>query len=140
MNNQIVDLILPDTFDKEKAKKDLDLKYAEIYHNSRFSIGDGWLGNNAREYISELEVIETSQPKYDRTFWEQVIELNKDNFSKIAINLKFDVYGDDFVYFQDSWVYSNWKCSPYINISELDLINKQYRLLQEIYYSRLEKK
>ena len=140
MNNQIVDLILPESIDKEKAKQKLNDVYASKFYYSHLNIENGWLENIVRDYVKELDAIENSQPKYDREFWEKVIELNKENFNKIAIKLKFDVDGDDFVYFHDSWVCSNWKCSPYINISEIDLINKQYRLLQEIYYSRLEEK
>jgi hypothetical protein len=139
MSYEIVDLILPGSIDKEKAKKELNKKYTALFmKDEEFIFLGDWLENNAREYISELEVIENSKPKYDREFWAKVIELNKENFNKIAIKLKFNIDGDDFVYFRDSWVCSSWKCSPCINFSEIDLINKQYKLLQEIYYSRLE--
>jgi len=96
MNNQIVDLIFPDTFDKE------------------------------------LYEIENTQPKYDRVFWEEVIELNNNTLNIIGwqfcINDKYVSFGAINVI----------DCTPYFNFNEIDLINKQYRLLQEIYYSRLE--
>jgi len=133
-NYEIVDLILPDTFDKEEAKQDLDIKYAEIYHNSRFSIADGWLENNASEYIKELDAIENSQPKYDKEFWEKLKELNDKTLNIIGWRLNTN---DEYVGFE---CMGEIDYSPNFNFNEIDLINKQYRLLQEIYYSRLEEK
>jgi hypothetical protein len=132
MNNyEIVDLIFPDTFDKAKAKVELNKKYAYKYLHS-LDIQDGFLEIYAREYIKELEQIENTQPKYDREFWEKVIELNKETLNIIKwhfyINYKYVSFG--FIDKIDS--------TPYFNFNEIELINKQYRLLQEIYYSRLE--
>jgi hypothetical protein len=87
-NNQIVDLILPEKYNKEKAK-------------------------------------------YDREFWEKVSELNKENFRKMQTSL---IVYNKFIFFED---YTVGRESLNFEIHELDLINKQYRLLQEIYYSRL---
>ena len=143
-NYEIVDLILPETFDKEKAKKELNEKYENRYSGSELFIRDGWLENNASEYLKELEEILNSQPKYDREFWEKVIELNKENFNKIYIRLEFSVIVLNSLLFADKMAENNSmlveKCSMQIPFNELDLINKQYRLLQEIYYSRLEGK
>jgi len=139
MNNQIVDLILPDTFHKAKAKQELNEKYENRYSDSDLFIRDGWLENNAREYIKELGAIENSQPKYDTTFWEQVIELNKDNFKNVSIEMLFSKLISNSLFFLDKTAVIE-KCSMQIPFCELDLINKQYRLLQEIYYSRLEEK
>jgi len=142
-NYEIVDLILPESIDKEKAKQKLNDEYASKFYDSHLNIENGWLENTAREYIRELEEIENSQPKYDRTVWEQVIELNKDNFEKISIQMLFSDLISNSLLFADKTNEGTLiiikKCSMQIPLRELDLINKQYRLLQEIYYSRLER-
>jgi hypothetical protein len=133
-NYEIVDLILPESIDKEKAKQKLNDEYASKFYYSHLNIENGWLENTAREYIRELEEIENSHPKYDRTVWEQVIELNKDNFRKMQTSL---IVYNKFIYFED---YTVGRESLNFEMHELDLINKQYRLMQEIAYSRLEGK
>jgi hypothetical protein len=135
MNYEIVDLILPEGYDKEKAKKELNKKYTKLFMDDEVLIllGD-WLENNASKYLKELKEIENSQPKYDREFWEQLKELNKDNFRKMQTSL---IVYNKFLYFED---YTVGRESLNFEMHELDLINKQYRLMQEIAYSRLEEK
>jgi hypothetical protein len=142
MDNQIVDLILPNVLtQKQLENKIYDAVEIYLLENNREWSETAIIDNiDAIKKIKDKIIDENSQPKYDREFWEKVIELNKDNFEKIAIKLYFDFDEYYTVYLYDSWVSISWKCSPYINFNEIDLINKQYRLLQEIYYSRLEEK
>ena len=138
MNNQIVDLILPQSFNKEKAKDDLEQKWWEAYLFSTETTRAIYFWNNVRQIVKELDGIENSQPKYDREFWEKVAELNNKNFEKISIRLEVSAYYDfKKIYFTNAVKENNNKSSSYFDLHEIDLINKQYRLLQEIYYSRL---
>ena len=138
MNNQIVDLILPQSFNKEKAKDDLEQKWWEAYLFSTETTRAIYFWNNVRQIVKELDEIENSQPKYDREFWEKVAELNNKNFEKISIRLEVSAYYDfKKIYFTNAVKENNNKSSSYFDLHEIDLINKQYRLLQEIYYSRL---
>jgi hypothetical protein len=141
-NYEIVDLILPEGYDKEEAKKELNKKYTKLFMDDEVLIllGD-WLENNASKYLKELDAIENLPPKYDRVFWEQVIELNEENFDKISIRLEFSTYYDfKKIFFSNAVKENNNKSSSYFDLHELDFVNKQYRLLQEIAYSRLEGK
>jgi hypothetical protein len=133
MNNQIVDLILPESFDKEKAKEKLNYEYASKFYYSHLNIEDGFLEIYARDYIKELDAIENTQPKYNREFWKKVSKLNKEVLDKFNIDISIGIEQLFFYGFNDD-------ASNDFNFHELDLINKQYRLLQEIYYSRLEGK
>jgi hypothetical protein len=137
-NYEIVDLILPDTFNKEKAKLELLQRYCEHRTQTLVEFQE-WFQLNAPHYIKELDEILNTQPKYDREFWEKVEKLNKENFKKISIQMDFSAYYDfKKIYFNNDVKENNHKSSSYFDLHELDLINKQYRLLQEIYYSRLE--
>ena len=133
MKKQIVDLILPDTFDTENAKKELIKNYNYLWWDTD-SPFEEWFPIFAPIFVRELKEIENSQTKYDRTFWEKVIELNDKTLN--IINWRFNI-DDKYVEFDFR---DKIDCTPYFNFNELDLINKQYRLLQEIYYSRLEEK
>jgi hypothetical protein len=133
MNNQIVDLILPERYNKEKAKQNVLFKYVENFEATTLDFAI-WFAAASQNYIVELEEIENSQTKYDREFWEKVIELNKENFRKMQTSL---IVYNKFIYFED---YTVGRESLNFEMHELDLINKQYRLMQEIAYSRLEGK
>jgi hypothetical protein len=131
MNSQIVDLILPERYNKEKAKQNVLFKYVENFEATTLDFAI-WFAAASQNYIVELEEIENSQPKYDREFWEQVIELNKETLNIIGWRLETN---DKYVGFECR---GEIDYTPNFNFHEIDLINKQYRLLQEIYYSRLE--
>ena len=72
-----------------------------------------------RNYIKELDEIE-NKVHYNREFWLKVAELNKDVLTKINMSI--------LVYSQDLFFGGNY------NFDEFDLINEQFRFLQEIYY------
>lgn len=136
MNNKIVDLILPETFNIEKAKRELNKQYILLWEGSD-TVFDEWFPLYAPVYAKELDAIKNNQPKYDREFWKKVAELNKEKLEKMSYSI--DNYPLGHIYFfrtDDEYHYK--KSSVYFKEYEIDLINKQYRLLQEIYYSRLE--
>lgn len=71
---------------------------------------------------------------YDNKFWNNVEKINQENLKKYKIEF-YGINTHDRVYF----VFKG-STTPLFKYDEIDLINKQYRLLQEIYYSRLEAK
>ena len=132
MNNyEIVDLILPEVSDTEKAKKELIIDYRDLWCDTDYPF-EKWFPIFAPIFVRELKEIEKTQPKYDREFWVKVKELNKDNMDKSKLSLEVGEFR--------LWLNFEGIAINYFAFNELDLINKQYRLLQEIYYSRLEGK
>jgi len=144
MNNyKIVDLILPEILSQKQLENKI-YDAAEIYllENNRDWSETAIIDNiDAIKKIKDKIIDKNSQPKYDREFWEKVIELNEDNFKNVSIEMDFSAYYDfKKIYFTNAVKENNNKSSSYFDWREIDLINKQYRLLQEIYYSRLEGK
>jgi hypothetical protein len=71
---------------------------------------------------------------YDNKFWNNVEKINQDYLKKYKIEFYgINTHDRVFIVFKGS-------TTCLFKYDELDLINKQYRLLQEIYYSRLEAK
>lgn len=140
--SQIVDLILPEGFDKEKAIKELDIKYNDLYADQTLFLKTGSLRENnfARNYVKELDEIENSKPVYDSEFWGKIITMNRENFEKVGLELDYRCITTNIyiIAFFDRNDLKNNQYTTSFNFHELDLINKQYRLLQEIYYSRKE--
>ena len=71
---EIKDLILPETFDKEDALRELDEKYNTLFYKSDLHLPTGFLreNDNARNYVKELDEIENRNPVYDEEYWEKV--------------------------------------------------------------------
>ena len=127
---EIKDLILPDDFDKKRAKQELLDIYIEIYNTKKLTARE-LFSKYAISYINELNEIENKKPNYDREFWNKVKQLNKETLNYI---------NTDILLTADCLIFENVKLPTlYYYHNEVDLINKQYRLLQEIYYSRLSK-
>jgi hypothetical protein len=83
------------------------------------------------------EIVDLILPEsniYNNKFWRNVEELNKDNFKHFNIDI------DGIEPLEILWFVYEYDSSSRFRFNELDLINKQYRLLQEMYYSRLEAK
>ena len=127
---EIKDLILPDDFDKKRAKQELLDIYIEIYNTKKLTVRE-LFSKYAISYINELNEIENKKQNYDREFWNKVKQLNKETLNYI---------NTDILLTADCLIFENVKLPTlYYYHNEVDLINKQYRLLQEIYYSRLSK-
>lgn len=135
MENEIVDLILPQPFNKELALRELDFKYSSIY--TKFDSHVIQLGalrhkDFARNYVKELDEIENRHTKYDEYFWYEVEKLNRNKLNKFQIN--FHIHPN----IEKLWFGFANNSSINYKFDEIELINEHYRLLQKIYYSRLE--
>ena len=130
---EIKDLILPDDFDKKRAKQELLDIYIEIYNTKKLTVRE-LFSKYAISYINELNEIENKKPNYNQEYCKEVNKLNTANFQKIGIYLSVYAQYCRFINPKD-----DYSCSISFEFNELELINKQYRLLQEIYYSRLSK-
>lgn len=75
-----------------------------------------------------------------KSFWEKTEKLNRVELKKIGYTICFAFEQPDTaeprLFFQNINDYE--EMTPFLRFSEIDIINKQYRLLQEIYYKRLE--
>lgn len=135
---EIKDLILPEAFiDKKDAISRLNKKYAEDYISSELDISNGWLEIKAPYYLAQLREIENRIISYNFDFWLQVYQLNKDNLIELGMGFHFKKNP------KLVSIYNNWKRTNvtqiWFHFNELELLNKQYRLLQEMYYSRVQK-
>lgn len=133
MYNEIVDLILPQPFNKELAIEELNKKYNVEYctngivlHSPRIKL------EYARDYVKELDEIENTHSKYDQYFWSEVEKLNRNKFYKFNIN--FHIHPN----IKIIWFGFKHNSTISYKFDEIELINEQYKLLQKIYYSRLK--
>jgi len=134
---EIKDLILPEYYSIEQELKELDKKYYNIFlDNTSPTIKDGLLRQNdyARNYLKELDKIEKKKLIYNQDFWIKVQELNKEKLAEINCFINFALNGVE-LYFKHL---DQRNYTPHFKFHEIELINEQYRLLQKIYYSRLE--
>jgi hypothetical protein len=131
----IEDLILPKDFDKDVAMHNLinsylkDIRYIKSnYDGSEHFIAFEELNKKYKKLLYEID---NYQIKYDKEFWENVIELNKENLLKMKMILVISAKYPDCVYFA-----TTERITPYIKSNNVELVNKQYKLLQEIFYDR----
>ena len=133
MENEIVDLILPELFNKEQAIEELNQKYNVEYCTNGIGLHPPRIKlKYVRNYVKELDEIENRHTKYDEHFWFEVEKLNRNKFYKF--NIKFHIHPNIKILWFGFEKYS----STNYRFHEKELINEQYKLLQKIYYSRLE--
>lgn len=133
--SEIVDLILP----KIITQMQLELKIYEavekyLSQNNRQWSETSIIDNIAPIKIIRDKIVEANQTTYNFDFWLNVERLNRDKMVKIN---KILLVGSENIHFEDR---IDFMTTQKFKLNEIDLINKQYRLLQEIYYSRLEAK
>ena len=90
---EIKDLILPDDFDKKRAKQELLDKYIEIYNTKKLTVRE-LFSKYAISYINELNEIENKKPNYDREFLNKVKQLNKETLNYINTDILLTIRPD----------------------------------------------
>lgn len=149
MENKIVDLILPDTdlINQEMMNKVINRevliwcqKNSILYTREsmvRFSNDITNLKNSILEkYNIQYDNQYNFVFKHNIAYFQDIQKLNEYNFDLINIKLKINKEMEK-VYFKGG---NGIISSEYFGFHEIELINKQYRLLQETWYSRRKSK
>jgi len=131
MLDKIVDLKLPVKFTEQEEQAEIYTRVLEYAQANRIPL-------NVFDIIPHLDKINEikeqvkneNSPKYNSTYWGTVDLLNRDILNKIGWELNVSAY----IFF----INDDDERTPDYNYYEVELINKQFRLLQEMYYTRLE--
>jgi len=136
--SEIVDLILPENL----TQMQLELKIYEAIEKYLLQNNRSWCESSIIDNIDALKIVKDkviaeNKSKYDIDFWLNVERLNRKNMLEIN---KILLVSKETILLED--IENRIDCYSKIRFkhNEIDLINKQYRLLQEIFCSRLEAK
>lgn len=136
--SEIVDLKLPENL----TQMQLELKIYEAIEKYLLQNNRSWCESSIIDNIDALKIVKDkviaeNKSKYDIDFWLNVERLNRKNMLEIN---KILLVSKETILLED--IENRIDCYSKIRFkhNEIDLINKQYRLLQEIFCSRLEAK
>jgi len=141
---EIKDLILPnsntavDITIRQQVEDYLDKNMTPAMRKAYNHI-DGDILSIVMNFIDDLkaikdQVIKENKVNYNKEYRIKVAELNKEKLAEINCFINFALNGVE-LYFKHL---DQRNYTPHFKFHEIELINEQYRLLQKIYYSRLE--
>lgn len=132
--NKIVDLILPENTLNKKISDAIfefanQMELVQIIADVPFvNIG---LVTRFPNRLSEIreEIIASHKTEYNREYWEQVAELNKEVFDRYKIKFHFRAYTQDQF---DIRGFDGEFCTPWLAMDNVEAIKVGYRCIQEL--------